>query len=54
MFVIDIKAVLSLEMTLSSFTHWVEPTLTKVLADGSAVMLHLMMNGQCQIVCLIV
>ena len=33
-FVIDIEAVLSLEMTLSSPTNRVEPTLTEDLADG--------------------
>ena len=39
-FVLDIEAVLSLEMTLSSLTSSVEPILT----NGSAVVLQLMIE----------
>ena len=39
-FVLDIEAVLSLEMTLSSLTSSVEPTLT----NGSAVVLQIMIE----------
>ena len=34
MFVIDVEAIVSLEMMLWLVTSWVEPALMKVLADG--------------------